>query len=156
MTMPTVEKGNRFEDFTEGQTFDHHWGRTISAGENQTFSSITMNFNPIYFNDDYARTVGHDGEVVNHLLVLSTIIGLSVEDLSEDGGPFLGVNGVEFHRNVYPGDTLYARSEVISTRVSESRPEYGVVTWHCEGVNQDGELIVEYDRTNLIRKRDGS
>ena len=30
------------------------------------------------------------------LLVLATVIGLSVEDLSEAGGPFLGVNDVEF------------------------------------------------------------
>ena len=149
---PTVDKGNRFADFEVGQTFKHHWGRTITAGENATFSSITMNFNPIYFNEDYATDVGHDREVVNHMLVLSTIIGLSVEDLSEGGGPFLGLEDVTFHREVYPGDTLYARSEVTGARESESHPEYGIVTWHCEGYNQDDELVVEYDRTNLIRK----
>jgi len=150
---PTVEKGNKFEDFEEGQVFKHHWGRTISPGENKTFSSITMNFNPIYFNDDYAKETGYKGEVVNHLFVLCTIIGLSVEDLSESGGPFLGVNNVELHEEVHPGDTLYGRSEVVSKRESESRPEYGIVTWHCEGYNQEDDLVIEYDRTNLIGKR---
>lgn len=151
--MPTVEKGNKFEDFEVGDTFEHHWGRTISAGENKTFTSITLNFNPIYFNDDYAREAGFEGEVVNHLFVLDTIIGLSVEDLSEAGGPFLGVDDVEFHTDVYPGDTLYARSEVVDARESDSRPNYGIVTWHCEGYNQHDELVVEYDRTNLVEKR---
>lgn len=151
--MPTVEKGNKFEDFEVGDTFEHHWGRTVSAGENKTFTSITLNFNPIYFNDDYAREAGFEGEVVNHLFVLDTIIGLSVEDLSEAGGPFLGVDDVEFHANVYPGDTLYARSKVVDARESDSRPNYGIVTWHCEGYNQHDELVVEYDRTNLVEKR---
>ena len=40
--------------------------------------------------------------VVDPLLVLCTVIGLSVEDLSEAGGPFLGVEDVEFLRPVYP------------------------------------------------------
>lgn len=151
---PSTEKGNKFEDFHEGQVFEHHWGRTISSGENKTFSSITMNHNPIYFNDDYATDVGHDGEVVNHLLVLGTVIGLSVEDLSEaGGGPFLGIEDVEFRTEVHPGDTLYARSEVVSARESKSRPDYGIVTWHSEGYNQDDELVVEFDRTNLVGKR---
>lgn len=150
--MPTVEKGNSFEDFEEGQVFEHHWGRTISPGENNTFSSLTMNFNPIYFNKDYAQDLGYEEEVVNHLFVLCTIIGLSVEDLSEGGGPFLGVNNVEFHEDVYPGDTLYGKSEVVSARESESRPDYGIVTWHCQGYNQHDDLVIEYDRTNLITK----
>lgn len=153
--MVFVNKGNKFEDFTEGQIFKHHWGRTISRGENKTFSSITMNFNPIYFNDDYAKDIGYEGEVVNHLYVLDTIIGLTVEDLSEAGGPFLGVNNVKFHQEVYPGDTLYAKSEVVNKRESDSRPDYGIVTWHCEGYNQNDEPVIEYDRTNLIGKREG-
>jgi acyl dehydratase len=79
-----------------------------------------------------------------------------VEDLSEAGGPFLGVNGVEFHRPVHPGDTLDARSTVISTRGSEKRPQFGVVTWRTEGHNQNGELVLSYERTNLIRRKSRS
>lgn len=151
--MPTVEKGNKFEDFSEGQEFEHHWGRTISTGENRTFSSITVTANPLYFNADYAEEHGHESELVNPLLVLDTIIGLSVEDLSEAGGPFLGLENVEMHEDVYPGDTLYGRSEVLEARESESHPEYGIVTWHCMGYNQDDELVIEYERTNLVEKR---
>jgi acyl dehydratase len=80
-------------------------------------------------------------------------VGLSVEDLSEAGGPFLGVDGVEFHRPVYPGDTLTAGSEVVSMRESAKRPEFGIVTWRTEGRNQKGEIVVSYQRTNLVAKR---
>src|SRR5439155_10917141 len=82
-----------------------------------------------------------------------TVVGLSVEDLSEAGGPFLGVEDVEFLRPVHPGDTLTARSRVVSRRESESRPGFGIVTWESEGRNQRGEAVVSYRRTNLVAKR---
>ena len=79
--------------------------------------------------------------------------GLSVEDLSEVGGPFLGIEGCTFHRPMHPGDTLTARSTVLATRPSGSRPEVGIVTWRTEGHNQRGELVVDYERTNLVNRR---
>jgi acyl dehydratase len=151
--MPKLEKGNKFQDFHEGQKFEHHWGRTISAGENSTFSSITMNFNPAHFNADYAASIGYDREIVNPLFVLCNLIGLSVEDLSEGAGPFLGIENVKIYTEVYPGDTIYCESKVVSKRESKSRPGYGIVKWHCQGYNQDETLVMEYDRINLVEKR---
>ena len=81
-----------------------------------------MRYCPLYVNAEYAKGAGHDDLVVDPLLVLSTVIGLSVEDLSEAGGPFLGVNDVEFGTPVHPGDTITAESIVIDRRESESRP----------------------------------
>ena len=70
------------------------------------------------------------------MLVLCTAVGLSVEDLSEAGGPFLGVNEIRFLEPVYPGDTLSARSTVVDARESGSRPDFGIVTWETEASNQ--------------------
>src|SRR5690349_2909480 len=98
-----VPKGRAFEDFHEGQVFEHHWGRTLDAGDNSLFTTVTLGFTPLYFNAEYARAHGHADVVMNPLLVLCTVVGLSVEDLSEAGGPFLGIDKVEFHRPVYPG-----------------------------------------------------
>jgi len=50
-----IERGHYFEDFEIGHLFKHHWGRTITEGDNSFFSSVTMNFNPSYFNREYAR-----------------------------------------------------------------------------------------------------
>lgn len=151
-SFPLFAKGHRFEDFTEGQVFEHHWGRTLLEADNALFTTLALRFTPLYFNAEYARAHGHPALVVDPLLVLCTAVGLSVEDLSEAGGPFLGVEGVEFHRPVYPGDTLTARSTVVSKRESESRPAFGVVTWQTEGRNQQGELVISYRRTNLVAK----
>ena len=40
---------------------------------------------------------------LNPFLVLCTVVGLSVEDLSEAGGPFLGIDELTFHRARLPG-----------------------------------------------------
>ena len=153
---PLVKKGRQFEDFAEGQSFEHHWGRTIGEGDNTLFATLALRFTPLYFNAEYARAHGHRGIVVDPLLVLCTVVGLSVEDLSEGGGPFLGVDDVEFHRAVYPGDTISARSTVVQKRDSESRPQFGIVTWQTEGRNQKGDVVVSYRRSNLVVKRSAS
>lgn len=148
-----IPRGRFFEEFEPGQTFQHHWGRTLNEGDNSLFSTATLAFNPLYFNAEYAKEHGHTGTVINPFLVLCTVVGLSVEDLSEAGGPFLGIDDLTFHRPAYPGDTLTARSEVVSARESESRPAFGIVTWHTEGFNQRGELVVDYKRSNLATRR---
>ena len=134
----TLPKGHQFEDFSVGQVFEHHWGRTITDADNTWFSTQTLSFNPLYFNEMHAKAMGHPRTVVNPLLVFNTTFGLSVEDLSEGGGLFLGVDECEFLADVHVGDTLTARSTVVSKRISKSNASAGIVTWLTEGFNQSG------------------
>ncbi len=152
-----VAKGNRFEDFAIGRTFEHHWGRTISQAENALFSTLTLHFNPHYFNVVHARAHGHEGTLLNPLLVFNTVFGLSVEDLSEAGmGPFLGVEALTFHVPVLAGSTLNARSTVVDRRDTRKRPDFGVVTWHTEGFIEDGTRVIDFRRSNLVARRGGN
>lgn len=149
-----VGKGNLFEDFEIGQVFEHHWGRTLTQAENALFSTLTLHFNPHYFNAEYAKQHGHENILLNPILVFNTIFGLSVEDLSEAGmGPFLGVNELSFHEPVLAGETLSAKSTVIDKRDSGKRPEFGIVTWHTEGFRADGKRIIDFKRANLVSKK---
>lgn len=152
MAVRKIERGHYFEDFEVGRIFKHHWGRTISDGDNSIFTSVTMNFNPIYFNREYARSLGFRDVVVNHMLVLNMVFGLSVEDLSERAIAHLGYEKLKFLETVYPGDTLTSQSEVLSKRET-SRPDRGVVKFRTTGFNQDGKKVIEYERPVLIRKR---
>ncbi len=153
MAVKRIPRGYLYEDFEEGRIFDHHWGRTFTAHDAIWYSAMTMQYNPIYCNDTYARRLGYDGIVVNPLLVFTTALGLSVEDLSEAGGPFLGVDDLQFHRPVHPGDTIRSRSVVLSRRVSASRPGWGIVEWRTTAANQRDEPILEFRRRNLSRMR---
>ena len=149
-----LPRGRAYEDFEVGQRFDHHWGRTLTEADNVLFSTTTLAYNALYLNAEFARAHDHPGVVINPMLVFTTVFGLSVEDLSEGGGPFLGVEALTFHRPVYVGDTLDARSEVVDKRESASRPGQGIVTWYTRGLRGD-ELVVDYRRSNLLSKRDG-
>lgn len=146
-------KGRLFADFQVGQTFRHHWGRTLTEADTLLFSTLTLAYNPLYLNRAYARSLGHPDIVVNPQLVFNAVLGMSVEDCSEIGGPFLGVYELSYDRPVYPGVTLMARSETVEVRESESNPANGIVTWRTEGFDEDGNRVIGFRRSNLVRKR---
>ncbi|MCC5988325.1 MAG: MaoC family dehydratase [Pararhodobacter sp.] len=147
-------RGNRYEDFHEGQDFTHHWGRTLSEADNTLFTALTMHYNPQHLNVEIARENGHmRGIPMTPMLVFTTVFGMSVEDLSEGGGPFLGVENCVYGVPVFPGDTLSATSRVISVRESAKRPDFGIVTWATRGTNQHGEEVIRFERSNLVSRR---
>src|SRR5260221_10679681 len=146
-------KGRLYEDFGVGQRFVHHWGRTILESDTTLFTTLTLSFNPLYFNREYAKAHGHPDIGVNPQLVFNVILGLSVQDLSEIGGPFLGVYELTYDRPVYPGATLTARSVTTETRLSGSDARNGIVTWTTEGRDERGERVVGFRRSNLVRLR---
>jgi len=146
-------RGNSYEQFSVGQRFVHHWGRTVTESDSILFSTLTLHYNPHYTNADYAAAHGHAAMPINPLLVFNTVFGLTVEDLSEIGGPFLGVEELSYLRDVYAGDTLYATSEVVAARLASNRPGHGIVTWHTQGRNQRGEEVITFKRANLVRTR---
>lgn len=54
---------------------------------------------------------------------------------------------------VYDGDTIYAQSEVLAVRESGSRPSAGIVTIRSTGYTADGTVVIEFERTLMVRKR---
>ncbi len=153
MTVRRIQRGSYFEDFTEGREFVHHWGRTFSIADATSYSAMTMQYNPIYFNAVYARELGYSDIPINPLFVFATALGLSVEDLSEAGGPFLGVDDLAFHVPAYPGDTISSRSVVNWKRLAASKPGWGIVEWQTHAANQRGEIVLSFTRRNLVRLR---
>jgi itaconyl-CoA hydratase len=140
-----------FEDFAVGERLAHRRARTITEGDAVAFSMLTLSYVPRYHDLERATAEGHRALVVNPMLVFLTAFGLSVEDLSEGGGPFLGVDALVHHRPVLVGETLRARSTVLAARASTSRPGAGIVTWHTVGTSA-GETVVEFRRSNLLRR----
>jgi len=81
------------------------------------------------------------------------VFGLSVEDLSEQAIAHLGYFKMKYGVPVYPGETLTSESTVLEKRESESRPGFGIVRFKTTGRNQKGEIVLEYERPVLIKKR---
>ena len=143
-------RGKLYDEFEIDERVYHHWGRTITEADTIQFTHLTLSYNPLYFNKEYAIAHGHPDIVVNPQLVFNVILGLSVEDCSEGiAGPFLGVFDLTYHQPVYPGDTLTAQSVTKDKRLSKSDSNRGIVTWHTEGFNQKGERVIDFGRSNL-------
>jgi acyl dehydratase len=153
--MATLQRGWQgrfFEDFTPGDLYRSRIGRTVTETENIQFTLLTNNTNQIHFNADYGKRSGFDGCLVNSLLTISIVTGLSVPDVSENGVA-LGWTEIRLPHPVYPGDTLYSETEVVDARESKSRPQQGIVTVKTRGYNQHGDLVVEMERAVLVWKR---
>src|SRR5271165_1978137 len=131
-----------FEDFTAGQTFKHWPGRTITEFDNTWFTLMTMNTNPIHFDAAYAATTQHGRPLVNGLLVMATVVGMSVKDVSENAIANLEYESVRHSGPTFAGDTLYAETTVIETTQSKSKNDRGVIYVETRGLNQRGEEIM--------------
>jgi itaconyl-CoA hydratase len=141
-----------FEDFHTALVIRHPLGRTITATDNAWFTLLTVNSNPIHFDRHYAAQTEFGQPLVNSTLTLAVVTGLSVADVSQNAVN-LGWDEVRMPAPVFEGDTLYAQTEVLSTRESKSRPHMGVVEIKTTGYKQDGTVVMEFRRTILVYKR---
>src|SRR5262252_5537190 len=145
--------GRYFEDFTEGDVYEHRPGRTISEADNTWFTLLTMNQHPLHFDAAYASKSEFGRPVVNSCLTLSIVAGMSVADISQMAIANLGWTDIKLTAPVFVGDTIYAESEVLAKRESASRPGQGLVTVRTIGKKDDGTQFMSFERTALIAKR---
>jgi acyl dehydratase len=145
--------GRSYEDFVVGDVYEHRPGRTITQADNTWFTLLTMNTHPLHFDEQYGKASEFGRCLVASPLTVAILVGMSVTDVSQKAIANLGWREIRLTHPVFPGDTLYAESEVLETRESKSRPEAGVVTVRTTGRNQDGVVVCTFERTILVAKR---
>ncbi|WP_272976499.1 MaoC family dehydratase [Deinococcus geothermalis] len=147
-------QGRYFEELTPGTVIRHRVTRTITEADNVFFTTLTMNPQPLHLDREYAAATEFGQPLVNSLLTLSLLVGLSVPELTL--GTLvanLGLTDVVFPKPVFHGDTLRAESEVLEARESRSRPNAGIVVVEHRAVNQRGEVVACCKRTALMQKK---
>lgn len=146
--------GLYFDEFHEGQTFDHAFTRTVTDHDNIQFSLMTLNPQPIHVDHHFSAGTEFGKPVFNSLYTLGIMIGMSVYDttLGTTVGN-LGMTDVVFPAPVFAGDTLRSRTKVVSTRASKSRPGQGIVEFEHEALNQDGVVVAKCRRQALMKGR---
>ena len=152
MTIKPGWQGRVFEDFEPGDVFEHALGRTITQTDNIWFTLLTVNTNPIHFDAAYAARTEFKRPLVDSTFTLALVTGLSVSDVSLNAIN-LGWDEVRLPAPVFEGDTLYAQSEVVEARASQSRPAMGIVKLRTTGFNQDGVTVIEFLRTIMVYRR---
>jgi itaconyl-CoA hydratase len=148
-----AEIGRWFEEFAVGDVYEHWPGRTITEADNVWFTLLTMNQHPLHFDREYAAGTEFGRPLVNSCLTLAVVTGMSVSDTSQRAIANLGWKEVRLTAPVFAGDTLYAESEVLSTRESKSRPGQGIVSVRTTGRKADGTAVIVFERAMLMPKR---
>lgn len=147
------DPGRCYEDFEIGSVYEHRPGRTISEADNTWFTLLTLNTHPLHFDHAYAARTEFGRPVVNSMLTLATVVGMSVSDVSQKAIANLHMTDIRLVAPVFIGDTIYAESEVLAKRESQSRPTQGIVTVRTSGHKADGTLFVTLERSVLVPKR---
>jgi acyl dehydratase len=148
--------GRHYEDFTVGDVYEHRPGRTITETDNVWFTLLTMNTHPLHFDAEYARASEFGRCIVASPFTVALMVGMSVSDVSQKAIANLGWREIRMTAPLYPGDTLYAESEVLEKRDSASRPGAGIVTVRTRGLNQSGVEVCTFERTILVARRGSS
>jgi itaconyl-CoA hydratase len=145
--------GRYFEEFELGAVYEHRPGRTITEADNIQFSLLTMNFHPLHCDRTYGAKSEFGRCLVNSGLTIAMVLGMSVADVSAKATANLGIDKLRLTAPVFPGDTIYAESEVLAKRESKSRPNEGLVTVRTTARKADGAVFMTFERTALIPKR---
>ena len=151
-----AEIGMYFEDFKVGDIYEHRPGRTITEADNIQFSLLTMNQHPAHCDAHFASQTEFGKPLVNSALTLAIIVGMTVAEVSGQAIANLGWKDINLTGPVFPGDTVYAESEILALRPSKSRPGQGIVTVRTTGTKQDGSVFMTFERNALVHSRESA
>ena len=146
--------GLYFEDFQVGREFNHALSRTVTEMDNTLFSLLTLNPQPLHIDAHFAAQTEFGQRIFNSLYTLGIMVGMTVYDTTLGTTVAnLGMSEVTFPKPVFHGDTLRARTVVLSKRESRSRPNAGLVEFQHTALNQNDEVVATCKRMALMLKR---
>lgn len=152
----TTGLGRYFEEFEVGQRIVHHPGRTATEADNTLFSALTMNSQALHIDAAYAAGQPFGQRLMNSMWTLATMVGMSVALTQGTLVAQLGLTDISFPAPLFPGDTLYVETEIVSTRPSASRPGQGIVTMRHTGRNQHDTVVAVATRVALMWRADAA
>lgn len=148
-----VRHGKWFDELSEGLVIHHALTRTVTETDNILFT--TMSLNPAALHLDYQQAAATEfgKPLVNSMFTIALVVGISVLE-STHGTTIanLGFDQVIFPKPLFYGDTIRVETEVISARLSKSRPTQGIVCFEHRAFNQNGDLVCKARRNALMKK----
>ena len=146
--------GRWFEEMVVGDVISHAVTRTVTESDNVVFSTMTMNPQPLHLDAEFAQTTEFGQPLVNSLFTLALLVGLSVWELTLGTTVAnLGFGAIDFPAPVFIGDTVHAETTILEARLSNSRPNVGIVKFEHVARNQDGVVVARCQRCGMIRCR---
>ena len=137
-------------EFKEGDVYKHFPGKTITESDNNLFSLLTMNHHPVHLDTEYAKIKQHGRILVVGTLVFSLVVGMTVSDISGKAIANLDYEEILHKAPVFIGDTLLAETEILSVRLSRSKPDRGIIHVRTKAFNQSDIEVLSFRRHVLL------
>lgn len=144
--------GRFFEDYRMGEVIAHAVPRTVSGGERALYHALYPSRHALYSSDEFARLCGLPAAPMDDLIAFHTVFGKTVPDVSLNALANLGYAEGRWLEPVWPGDTLRSQSTVIGLK-ENSNGKSGVLYVRTQGLNQRDEVVLDYVRWVMVRKR---
>ncbi len=110
---------------------------------------------PFHLDEAAAQASPFGGLIASgfHTLVAAFRLTVDADVWSEAsmGGP--GLRELRWIRPVHTGDTIRVEAEVVEARVSQSKPDRGIVEFRNDVFNQSGEMVAQYYATHILARR---
>jgi acyl dehydratase len=142
-----------FEDYVTGSV--HEFG-SIAVEEDEVIA-FGKRFVPLAYHTDaeLAKKSIYGGLIASGWHTAGLMMRLYTDNylskVANLGSP--GVDELRWEKPVYPGDELSIRVTVLETRISQSRPDRGIVRSFIEVLNQTREVVMSLKTVNFVRTR---
>ncbi len=110
---------------------------TLTQAHVRTFAELTGDYNPLHFDEAFARGTKFGGLVVQGGLTTGLLHALVAMDLPGPGSVFMSQQW-KFTGPVYIGDTITATGEVLSVHPTKPVTQLRMVV-----IRQTGEMVLE-------------
>jgi acyl dehydratase len=141
------------EDFTVGQTFTYP-PRTVSEDEIIAFARA-YDPQPFHLDKEAAKQSLFGGLCASGWHTAGLMMRMLVDNMigkyASMGSP--GVDQLRWVKPVFPGDTLQLSGEVLEVRLSQSKPDRGVITSRYEMRNQKNEIVLTMQAKGMYARR---
>jgi acyl dehydratase len=154
----TVVRGPCFEDLSRGQVFDTAPAVTLTDGMAAAHQAIVGERSRLALSHHLARDVLGGGPVAPASLVWNLSIGQSTQ-ATQQVLANLYYRGLVLRRLPYIGDTLSTSTRVIGlkqNRPKPGRPATGLAALHITTRDQNGAIVLDYQRCAMVPLRDPS
>jgi 3-hydroxybutyryl-CoA dehydratase len=127
------------EDLTIGQSASYE--RKVSADDVQKFGEVSGDFNPLHFDDEYAKGTIFRGRIAHGMLSLSYLSTVLGTKLPGAGSIFMSAT-TRFKAPVRIGDTVKAVCTVREIDIAKKRVTFDCLCKVGEIVVVEGEALV--------------
>jgi len=110
---------------------------TLTGASVKTFAELTGDYNPLHFDEEFARQTKFGRLVVQGGLTTGLLHALVAMDLPGPGTVFLSQSW-KFTAPVFIGDTITAKAEVLSVHATKPVTQLGI-----QVLRQDGQIVLE-------------